>query len=186
MSEPASTLTARFLELLRRWARTHALVSSGDLGALDRHVADSRALLPHLPADLDSLVDVGAGAGFPGVILAIERPALRVVLLEPNQKKWAFLKTVKRELGLDNLVVLAERDEEHVARPEFLPHGAAVSRATFGLAEWLERAGRLVRPGGLVLGMEARETIDLPEGSKRCSYQLEDRTRSIIVRRVPP
>jgi hypothetical protein len=56
----------------------------------------------------------------------------------------------------------------------------ATSRATFAIDEWLQRGLRLVRPGGVVLGMEGRDQIDLPAGADRYPYQHGDRTRAII------
>ena len=90
---------------------------------------------------------------------------------------------MKRELKLDNFTALAERDEQHRARPDFQPFEAAVSRATWALPEWLERGALLVESGGLILGMEGRERDDLPAGATRHSYELGGRTRAIVLLR---
>jgi 16S rRNA (guanine527-N7)-methyltransferase len=169
----------KYRELLVTWNRSIRLVGSGD--DFDRHVAESRTVLPHLP-DAGRIIDVGAGAGFPSVVIAIERPALHVVALEPVHKKHAFLAAVRREIGLANFVPLAERDDEH-AFPT--PYDAALSRATFALAEWLDRGRRLVRPGGTVIGMEGRNRAELPAHAVRYPAAVGDRDLSIVVVRVP-
>src|SRR5262245_53323289 len=86
-----------YRQLLTRWNRAIRLV--GDDADFDRHVAESRVLLPFLP-EVGRLVDVGAGGGFPAVVIAIERPGVHVVALEPIHKKHAFLAAAQRELGL--------------------------------------------------------------------------------------
>jgi 16S rRNA (guanine527-N7)-methyltransferase len=175
---------ANYLSLLRKWGRAVELVSARDLAAeLENHVKDSLALLPHLPAEARRAVDVGSGGGFPGVVLAIARPELHVVLLEPVHKKWAFLRTARRELSLSNLEPLAQRDDDHLALPDFVPYDVAVSRATWAIPTWLARGARLVRPGGVVLGMEGREQHPLPAGATRHPYAAGGRTRAIILYR---
>jgi 16S rRNA (guanine527-N7)-methyltransferase len=175
-----------FLKLITRWNSSIKLVSSSDVGELrERHLIDSLAVVPHLDGGA-RLVDVGAGGGFPGVVIAIARPAIEVTSLEPIHKKHAFLATVRRELGLTNFTPIAERDEAHAARQDFVPYDIAISRATFAVPEWLERGATLVKPGGLVIAMEAREQHDLPEGTTRAPYPLGDRQRALLLRRRPP
>jgi len=90
-----------YLELLERWSRTHNLVRFADRRELvTRHVLESLAGLERLGERGGLLVDVGSGAGFPGVPLLVGAPAWRGVLIEPRTKRWAFLRTVIRELDL--------------------------------------------------------------------------------------
>ena len=171
-----------YLKLLIKWSRTTNVVGTSDPDELVRfHLADSLAVLPHLEG-ARRLVDVGAGGGFPGAVLAAVRPDdLEVTALEPIHKKQAFLSALRRELGLVRFTPLAERDETHRARPDFRPYDAAVSRATWSVPEWLPRGAQLVVPGGLVLGMEGREQGALPAGAARHAYQLGERQRAIVV-----
>jgi 16S rRNA (guanine527-N7)-methyltransferase len=90
----------RYAELLERWSRRHNLVRYASRRELvERHLLDSLAAAPFL-AESGRLLDVGSGAGLPGVPLLAARPGWTGVLLEPRQKRWAFLRLVIRELGL--------------------------------------------------------------------------------------
>jgi 16S rRNA (guanine527-N7)-methyltransferase len=91
---------ARYAELLERWSRRHNLVRYRSRQELvERHLVDSLAAAPFL-GESGRLLDVGSGAGLPGVPLLAACPGWSGVLLEPRQKRWAFLRLVVRELGL--------------------------------------------------------------------------------------
>jgi 16S rRNA (guanine527-N7)-methyltransferase len=174
----------KYLELLLLWNRRINLTAVRDPDDIrEKHFADSLALLPFIPKSARTLVDVGSGAGFPGAVLATARPDLAVTLVEANQKKSAFLQTLRRELALDNLTILAMRVEKLLARPDFQPFDVAVSRATWDLPKWLEWGSKLIRPDGLVIGMEGSERHPLPEGAERLSYPLGSTTRAAILYR---
>jgi len=171
----------RYVELLLRWNSKINLTAARSHDDASQHVVDSLAVVPHLPAGAARLVDVGSGGGLPAVVIAILRPDVLVTAVEPIHKKHAFLRTAARELGLANLDAQARRAED-------LPDAAwdvATSRATFALDEWLGLGLRLVVPGGLVLGLEGAEQVDLPAGAERHPYPLGDRTRAIITLRRP-
>ncbi|MCG6962956.1 MAG: 16S rRNA (guanine(527)-N(7))-methyltransferase RsmG [Acidobacteria bacterium] len=92
---------ARYLSLLEHWARTHNLVAATTPEELvGRHVLEALAGVEALPARPGLLVDVGSGAGLPGVPLLCAASHWRGVLVEPRQKRWTFLRLVIRELGL--------------------------------------------------------------------------------------
>lgn len=185
LSDEAAAHFDKYLALLNRWSASVNLVGTRDPDEIARfHLADSLAILPHL-GGARRVVDVGSGAGLPGAALAIARPDLEVISLEPVHKKHAFLAAVRRELGLTGFTPLAERDEQHRSAAGFRPYDLAVSRATWAIPEWLERGVLLVRPGGRVLGMEGREQHDLPSGATRHPYQLGDRSRAIVVLDLP-
>jgi 16S rRNA (guanine527-N7)-methyltransferase len=168
---------SRYLDLLLLWNRRVNLTSVRDpAGIIERHFVDSLAVVPHLPWGAGSLVDVGSGAGFPGAVLALARPALSVTLVESIHKKAAFLEALRRELPLSNVSVRAQRVEELVLQADI-----AVSRATWDLDTWLTRAPNLVQPGGIVIGMEGAEQHALPAGATRHPYPLGDSTRAIVV-----
>jgi 16S rRNA (guanine527-N7)-methyltransferase len=95
----------RYAELLERWSASHNLVRFSTREELvRRHILDALAAA-HLLEGSGLLLDVGSGAGLPGVPLLAARPRWRGVLLEPRQKRWAFLRTVVRELALSADVV---------------------------------------------------------------------------------
>jgi 16S rRNA (guanine527-N7)-methyltransferase len=184
LSAAAAELLARYLALLLPWNLRINLTGARSADEiLDRHLADGFALLPHLPAGPFRLADIGAGAGFLGVAVAVLRPDARCLLLEPIGKKHAFLRAVARELPLPNLEPRAERLELHLARPDFAAFDVAVSRATWPPLEWLDRARPLLRPGGLAAAYEGREPMPLPSGVSRFTYRVGSRSVALLLRR---
>jgi 16S rRNA (guanine527-N7)-methyltransferase len=102
-SLPETTVRAlhAHYEELRRWAPNLALIGAGTVGeVLERHFGESLAALPWVPESEGALVDVGSGAGFPGLVLAAARPGWEVTLVEARQRKWAFLMSVCRKAAL--------------------------------------------------------------------------------------
>jgi 16S rRNA (guanine527-N7)-methyltransferase len=168
---------ARYLDLLLLWNRRVNLTAVRDARAIvASHFVDSLAVVAAVPAQARTLVDVGAGAGFPGAVVALARPDLEVALVESIHKKAAFLETLRRELPLANVTVHARRAEELR-----LAVDVAVSRATWDLGEWLERGRAFVAPGGLVIGMEGVDQHDLPAGALRRPYPLAGRSRALVL-----
>jgi len=152
-----------FLEL-KKWNRSINLVAAGpDEQLLENHFLDSLTLLPLLdPCPPPGLVDVGSGAGFPGLVLKIARPDLRVTLVEPREKRTVFLRQVIRSLGLREIEVREERLEKdavafaawHQTIPLF------VSRAFTAIAPFLDLCEPYSAPGGRVICMKVRKTGD--------------------------
>jgi len=170
----------RYLDLLLRWNRRINLTRlASPVAVVDRHFIDSLALAPRL-APGGTLLDVGTGAGFPGAVVAITRPDVRVTLCESVGKKAAFLRALVLALRL-NCEVVDARSETLVRSGRRF--AAVVSRAVLPLPEWLPHAAPLVAAGGLLLAMvaavpDARPTVPgfaaaavhpyvLPDGSPR-------------------
>lgn len=100
-----------YVELLDKWNKVYNLTSVRDpQQMISRHILDSLAILPYLRGA--TLLDVGTGAGLPGIPLAIVRPELAVTLLDSNAKKTRFLQQAKAELALDNVTVVQARIEQ--------------------------------------------------------------------------
>jgi len=99
-----------YLELMTKWNKTYNLSAIRDpqLG-VKKHLLDSLSILPYI--NNDPLLDVGAGAGLPGIVLAIMKPDLSVSVLDSIGKKCRFMQFVKTQLQLDNLSVINERVE---------------------------------------------------------------------------
>ncbi|MFZ5786584.1 MAG: 16S rRNA (guanine(527)-N(7))-methyltransferase RsmG [Acidobacteriota bacterium] len=148
-----------FLEVLGRWDRVTNLVGMASAGDLVRHhVLESLAGVPHLPG-AGVLLDVGSGNGFPAIPLLAARRDLSGVLLEPRERRWAFLREVVRELGL-NVDVRRERLSDHGGTD----YEAASVRAV-ALREVASVLPPKVRPGGVLLWWRGRgETTDVIEG----------------------
>lgn len=140
-------------EILRWSSRVH-LVSSGDLSRIpSRHFLDS--LLPlHLNCmpDLCRVVDIGSGAGFPGIPLAICRPEMHITLVESNRKKGLFLQHIVRTLCLSNVIVRMDR-MEHLGKQEDLQatYDVAVARAVTSLGKLVPWGFPLLKPGGQLI-----------------------------------
>ena len=177
--EIAETLR-KFNDLFSKWNASINLSSARSPSDVDDHILDSLQLVPYL-VEIQRVIDVGSGGGFPVVVAAICRPAINFTALEPVHKKHAFLRTAARELKLVNLDAFAERHEDH----DDHNYDAATSRATLDLPEWLAAGLALVRPGGQVFGFEAIQRDDLPTGFERHPYELEGKTRAIVVVRRP-
>ncbi len=139
---------ARYAALLERWAAVHSLVRFGSREELvRRHILDSLAAAPVL-GSAGTLVDVGSGAGLPGVPLLVARPGWRGVLLEPRAKRWAFLCLVIRELGLQAEAVAARTGSAEAERG---PFDVVTARALGGHAGLLQWSRPRLAPGGSVL-----------------------------------
>lgn len=178
----------KFATVFQKWNRSINLSAARSEPELRGHLIDSLHVVPHLRAEMAGgvpgspparLLDVGAGGGLPAVIAAICLPGAHIIALEPVHKKHAFLRAAARELALPNLEPLAERVDPR-SHHDFV---AAMSRATFDLREWLVMGLTLVRPGGLVLGFEAVPRTDLPPGTQRHPYTLDDKSRAIVTLR---
>lgn len=175
-----------YVSLLMRWNQKIQMTATKEPEEfVSRHVADSLELSSLLPAEVKTMVDVGSGGGLPGVVLAIANPQIQFMLIEPTQKKHAFLSTARRELGLANMRTLAVRDEDLIVRADFVKFDAAVARAVWSTERWLERAPRLVRDGGLVYAMEGRNCAEVAQEHTRHKYELAaGRVRSVVTMRV--
>lgn len=168
---------ARFLDLFEKWNQPINLSGARTRDQLAEHVQDAQQVLPLLRGQ-SRVLDVGSGGGFPVVIAALELPETQFIALEPIHKKHAFLRTVKRELSLDNFDPLAERLDDHAVHD----YDVAMSRATFDLADWLTLGLARVRSGGFVLGFEAtRRELSIPV--ERMPYDLAGKSRAIVIAR---
>jgi len=150
---------ARWAELLATWNRRIALTTIVEpRDVAERHLLDA-SLVSIDPAPAEHLVDVGSGAGVPGLPVAVLRPDLQVTVVERVAKKVAFLRAAVDALKLSNVTVL----RTDLAALPAAGFDRAVSRALMGPAQWIAAARRIVRPDGHVGLMVARES-ELPEG----------------------
>ncbi|WP_425584677.1 16S rRNA (guanine(527)-N(7))-methyltransferase RsmG [Viridibacterium curvum] len=152
-----------YVALILKWNKVYNLTAIRDEAqAIDLHIADSLTLLPHIT--VDRLADIGAGAGLPGIVLAICRPDLEVHLVDTVDKKCVFMRQAAGTLGLKNVTV-------HHARVEKLaltPFPAITSRAFAELADFVNWTGHLLADGGRWLAMKgvypSDEIARLPAG----------------------
>jgi 16S rRNA (guanine527-N7)-methyltransferase len=126
-------------------SRNVNLVSRRSLENLPEHFVDSAALLKFLEPGERGLGDLGSGAGFPGMVVAILRPSVDVTLVDSRRSKVVFLKDVKRRLQLKNVSVSHGRVQDLAGEPEL---GLATARALGSLEDVLAPCLRLVSGGG--------------------------------------
>jgi len=163
-----------FVQLLEKWNRAFNLTAVRDPAQMvTRHLLDSLAVLPFLEGK--QVVDVGSGAGLPGIPLALACHERRFVLLDSNGKKTRFLTQAVTELGLTNVEVVRSRAEDY--RPEQL-FDTVISRAFASLAATVHAAGHLCGPHGILLVMKGvypgDELEDLPPTmSLRAVHRLD-------------
>jgi 16S rRNA (guanine527-N7)-methyltransferase len=151
----AETLLKLVDELEQGNAQFNLTAIRDRLGMLRKHVLDSLSLQPYLRGA--RLADVGTGAGFPGLVLAIVDPERRFALIEATGKKARFVEQTVARLGLANVLVVNSRAENY--RP-FELFDTVVARALSSLADFVAYAGHLCAPGGRLLAMKGKRPDD--------------------------
>ena len=137
--KPLPGLIERYLLLIEKWNKIHNLTAIRNLqDMLYQHVMDSLAVLPHITGP--QIIDVGSGAGLPGIPIALARPDWQVLLVESNQKKASFLQQIKIELALQNVDVIGQRIEAiHTGKKV----NTIITRAFSGLGEFIDLSRQL-------------------------------------------
>jgi 16S rRNA (guanine527-N7)-methyltransferase len=152
-----------YLDVLLRWnARMNLTAVRDPEQIVTRHFGESLFAAHHLfpdPAASATLVDIGSGAGFPGLPIAIARPAVMVTLIEAHGKKATFLKEVLRSTGVKNASVAALRAENYGEKADIVTF-----RAVERFAAILPVSAGLVKPGGRLAGLFGASQIDEANG----------------------
>lgn len=184
-----------YLDLLSRWSRRWRLVGTSDRHELiERHILDCLAPAPLLAPGAD-LVDVGAGPGLPGLVLAIASPDVSVTLVESRRIPCSFMRDAIRSLGLRNACVVEDRIARVAAEAssdDARRFDYSIARAWRGLGEFLDVSRSLLRAGGSAIAMRGAQAtrelaamgdIDLAwHEPERLRYQLEgSRSRTLLV-----
>jgi 16S rRNA (guanine527-N7)-methyltransferase len=139
-----------YLVLLGKWNKTYNLTAIHEPERmLTHHLLDSLAVLPYITAD--RLLDVGSGAGLPGIPLGIVRHDLQVTLIDASHKKCAFMQQAVIELRLNNVTVVHGRVED--LNPE-AKYPQIISRAFSELNEFIRVSAAILAPGGEWLAMK--------------------------------
>jgi len=149
-----------YLSELKKWNKAYNLTSlKTDEDIIVKHFLDSLLYLNALPDGVVSVMDVGSGAGFPGIPLKVMRPEIMMYLLEPSRKKANFLRHIIPTLALDNIEVVEERIEE----VRSVTVDVAVTRALFGIKEFIKKASPHVKEGGIFIvskGPKVKEELN--------------------------
>jgi len=162
-------LAIRFAETLADTGVTHGLIGPREIPRLwDRHVLNCAVVQDAFPAGA-KLVDVGSGAGLPGVALAIVRPDLEVHLVEPMLRRTQWLSGVVEQLGLENVTV-------HRGRAEDLAGSVAAPFVTARAVARLDKLARwcvpLLEPGGTLVAMKGRSAAEELSADRRALDRL--------------
>lgn len=163
-----------YLALLEKWNKVHNLTAVRDTADMvTLHLLDSLSVLPYIKSG--RLLDVGSGAGFPGIPLALVRPELQVTVMDSSHKKASFLRQAKALLGIGNLEVVCGRVEEF--RPEH-KYDVVISRAFSDLAEFVRLTFHLCADTGVWMAMKGVYPYDE-------LAQLKDVSSDVVPLRVP-
>ncbi len=161
-----------YVALIDKWNKAFNLTSVRDpKEMISRHILDSLAILPYLEGK--SLLDVGTGAGLPGIPVAILKPEMAVSLLDSNSKKTRFLQQVKAELALDNVTVIHSRVEQ-ADLPKF---DLVTARAFSTIDDIIDLAGRHCDDAGclvLMKGVYPEEELQAVTGEAIGDFSLQD------------
>lgn len=166
-------LFRQFMDELLLWNRRHNLVATSDPEEIvTRHILDSLATVPRLPRREGCLLDIGSGAGFPGIPLGIACPRLDVLLLEASRKKASFLKRAAGILGQDGIDVLWERAEDYLRREGVAgSFDMVISRAVFPLPRFALAGSPFLRPEGYLVVMAGPGTDNRTSPPKEASLE---------------
>ncbi len=168
LGEDEKALFEKYYDELILWNKTISLVSArSPLDIPVKHFIDSLTVLPFIEKKRSRLLDLGAGAGFPGIPLKIVLKPLKLTLVESSRKKANFLKHVTRRLDLDDVTVINGRIESIAGeRSHRESYDIVISRATFKLPELIEQGTPFLSPGGTLIAMKGKNTeIEVRESS---------------------
>jgi 16S rRNA (guanine527-N7)-methyltransferase len=144
-----------FIDLLHKWNRVYNLTAIRDTEKMViNHLLDSLAVAPYLSGT--HILDVGSGAGLPGVPLALVSPERQFVLIDSNTKKTRFLQQAKAELGLTNLTIETARVEDFHPAKAF---DTVLSRAFSSISQFLFTSGAHCKPDGVIIAMKGEYPV---------------------------
>lgn len=169
---PRFATAERYAEMLATAGVERGLLGPREVDRIwDRHLLNSAAVAEVLEHG-ERIVDIGSGAGLPGIPLAIARPDLKVILLEPLLRRSEFLKEVVAELGL-TVEVVRGRAEEPWVREQFGERDVAVSRAVAALDKLTKWSMPLLRPGGRMIAIKGERAPEEVEEHRRGMAALD-------------
>ena len=172
-SEAQVSAFLTYLAELEKWNRVHNLTGfRTGREIVIKNFLDSLLFCKVLPPAVRSAADIGSGAGFPGIPLGIMRPDLRIILVEPTQKKSVFLRHICHKLQLRNIEVLDKRIEEISG----VKVDAVVTRALFTVAGFISKAGHLLNENGVLIlskGLRVHEELGKLDGIPVEVHDLE-------------
>ena len=163
--EPVQQKLIQYIQLIDKWNKSFNLTAIRNIDdMLTLHILDSLAVVPYIKAD--RVLDVGAGAGLPGIVLALCYPDKEFVLIDTNGKKTRFMTQAKIELGLANVEVVHARVDEY---QPLKPFDAIISRAFASISDMLDYVDHLVAAERTtVLAMKADSEEEISNIAETC------------------
>ena len=169
LSEDQLRAFMTYLSELKRWNKAYNLTAlKTDEDIVIKHFLDSLLYLRAIPEGEISVMDVGSGAGFPGIPIKIMRPETEMHLLEPSRKKAGFLRHVIRMFGLEGIEVVEKRIED----VGLLMVDVAVTRALFDIKEFAEKAFSHLNKGGRLVVSKGPRVSEELKTLKEIDYEL--------------
>lgn len=157
LDEREFTLFEIYYRELMLWKEKMNLVSvNSPFDILIKHFIDSLTISPYIKKKDGYLLDIGSGAGFPGIPLKIVHKELKITLLDASRKKISFLKNVSRKLALPSIKAVNKEAEQFLKETSPLTFDAVVSRATFKLPDLIRIGAPFLSPGGLLFAMKGK------------------------------
>ncbi|MDD4689366.1 MAG: 16S rRNA (guanine(527)-N(7))-methyltransferase RsmG [Eubacteriales bacterium] len=170
----------KYKKLLLEYNEKFNLTAITDPDEVDlKHFVDCMYCLESIPQGATA-ADVGSGAGFPGMVVAIMRPDVSITLMDALNKRVGFLTTVANELGLDNVKCIHIRAED-AAKPDAMREkfDVVLSRAVANMSSLSEYCMPLVKKGGVMIAMKGRKNEEELEGAKPLLKLLGGRTKEV-------
>ena len=157
-----------YLNLIEKWNRVYNLTAIRERDEMIKlHFLDSLSILNHV--EMEHVLDVGSGAGFPGIVLAITKPELKVTVMDSVNKKTTFMQQVKSELSLTNLNVVNARVEDY--QPTILFDGV-ITRAFSSIQNMLLMTQHTLQKNGAWLAMKSKDVKEELEALDQNQYTL--------------
>lgn len=157
-----------YLDLVEKWNRVYNLTAIREREEMIKlHFLDSLSILKHV--HVKNILDVGSGAGFPGIVLAITKPELKVTVMDSVNKKTTFMQQVKSELSLMNLDVVNSRVEDYQPTTLF---EAVTSRAFSNLKNMMSLTQHTLQKEGVWLAMKSKDVKQELEAFEKNQYTL--------------
>ena len=157
-----------YLNLIEKWNRVYNLTAIRERDEMIKlHFLDSLSILNHV--EMEHVLDVGSGAGFPGIVLAITKPELKVTVMDSVNKKTTFMQQVKSELSLTNLNVVNARVEDY--QPTIL-FDRVITRAFSSIQNMLLMTQHTLQKNGAWLAMKSKDVKEELEALDQNQYTL--------------
>ena len=157
-----------YLNLVEKWNRVYNLTAIRERDEMIKlHFLDSLSIFNHV--HVKNILDVGSGAGFPGIVLAITKPELKVTVMDSVNKKTTFMQQVKSELALTNLDVVNSRVEDYQPITLF---EAVTSRAFSNLKNMMSLTQHTLQKEGVWLAMKSKDVKEELEEFEKNQYTL--------------